>query len=468
MEKILRIVVLLTVAANSIFAAAQSPDTAKRWRWIAEPQFDYAFPFVGQLAAVRVDSLWGFIDTTGKFVIEPRFDDIGNMFVPYKFIKRSGWRQFIESEMRTAYFADGYAFTKVKSKYLTPVEKDNKIGFIDTNGRIVHEPRFIMAENFGNCDLILVWDASDSIKIGLLDAKGNFLIEPMFDQITAIDSSFSSMTLNGKYGLISAAGKIIAQPIYDDVIPYDDSQVLARRGDSLVAIDQKGGVSNFASPNNLPKRVSIIACAGRYGLAGADGKVLVEPCYSKIWTLANGVFITLRGGLFGVVDPSGVVLSEPIYTEILDTYRYDCLFVTKKSKVGVIHPLKKLVFAPVFDHSVCLVGDTVAMGQIGDEIYSLNLKGELTFLHKVRDDSDAYFSIPDEIDCGDQYIISQNRIMDKDGKLLFEHPTQDDYHVRYCGNDRFLVIRRVSVEGVIDGEAYFMMRETYGYLEIIK
>ncbi len=39
-----------------------------------EPQFDGAFPFDGGLADVRVGDKYGFIDKTGKFVIEPRFD----------------------------------------------------------------------------------------------------------------------------------------------------------------------------------------------------------------------------------------------------------------------------------------------------------------------------------------------------------------------------------------------------------
>lgn len=39
-------------------------------------QFDEARPFSNKLAAVRKDKLWGYIDTTGAWKVEPRFDEI--------------------------------------------------------------------------------------------------------------------------------------------------------------------------------------------------------------------------------------------------------------------------------------------------------------------------------------------------------------------------------------------------------
>ncbi|MFZ6009559.1 MAG: WG repeat-containing protein [Bacteroidota bacterium] len=40
---------------------------------VIECKFDYAARFYEGLAAVKVDSLWGFIDQTGKMIILPKF-----------------------------------------------------------------------------------------------------------------------------------------------------------------------------------------------------------------------------------------------------------------------------------------------------------------------------------------------------------------------------------------------------------
>ena len=58
-------------------------------------------------------SKYGFIDKSGKVVIEPQFDDAGA-------------------------FSEGFAC----------VEKDDKWGFIDKNGKVVVEPQFDYAREF--------------------------------------------------------------------------------------------------------------------------------------------------------------------------------------------------------------------------------------------------------------------------------------------------------------------------------
>ncbi|HEF3474383.1 TPA: WG repeat-containing protein, partial [Campylobacter coli] len=57
--------------------------------------------------AVELNGKWGFIDKNGEFVIEPKFDGVGN-------------------------FSEGLARVELNGKY----------GFIDKSGKIVIEPKF--------------------------------------------------------------------------------------------------------------------------------------------------------------------------------------------------------------------------------------------------------------------------------------------------------------------------------------
>ncbi len=47
----------------------------KSGKVVIEPQFDDAEPFSEGLAKVEKDDKYGFIDKSGKVVIEPQFDD---------------------------------------------------------------------------------------------------------------------------------------------------------------------------------------------------------------------------------------------------------------------------------------------------------------------------------------------------------------------------------------------------------
>ncbi|MFH5163641.1 WG repeat-containing protein [Campylobacter coli] len=59
------------------------------------------------MAKVELNRKYGFIDKSGKIVIEPKFDGVGN-------------------------FSEGLAKVKLNGKY----------GFIDKSGKIVIEPKF--------------------------------------------------------------------------------------------------------------------------------------------------------------------------------------------------------------------------------------------------------------------------------------------------------------------------------------
>ena len=65
------------------------------------------------MAAVRIGSLWGYIDTWGKVIIAPRFED-------------------------ALEFSGGLAAVMV----------GEKVGFIDAKGEMVIEPQFDMTGSF--------------------------------------------------------------------------------------------------------------------------------------------------------------------------------------------------------------------------------------------------------------------------------------------------------------------------------
>ena len=66
------------------------------------------------------DNLWGYIDTSGKFVISPRFETLPNWYV-YP-------------------FSDGLAMIEVKGKF----------GYIDRSGEFVIKPQFLDGTGFSD------------------------------------------------------------------------------------------------------------------------------------------------------------------------------------------------------------------------------------------------------------------------------------------------------------------------------
>ena len=78
----------------------------KTGKLVIDPQFDGAGNFAEGLARVSIGNKWGFIDKTGKYVINPQFDGAGN-------------------------FAEGLACVKL----------GNKIGWINKTGKYIWGPK---------------------------------------------------------------------------------------------------------------------------------------------------------------------------------------------------------------------------------------------------------------------------------------------------------------------------------------
>lgn len=82
-------------------------------RIVINPQFEEAGDFSEGLARVKVGGKWGYIDRTGRFLINPQFEEAGD-------------------------FSQGLARVKLGGKW----------GYVDRRGEVVISPQFSEASDF--------------------------------------------------------------------------------------------------------------------------------------------------------------------------------------------------------------------------------------------------------------------------------------------------------------------------------
>lgn len=115
---------------------------------------------------------YGYIDTTGRYVINPQFDEAGD-------------------------FHKGLALVKFGGKW----------GYIDTKGCYVINPQFDDAEDF-NEGLAAV-ELGD--KWGYIDTTGRYVVNPQFDDADCFQEGLARVWLDGKMKVINKKGAIIWQ-----------------------------------------------------------------------------------------------------------------------------------------------------------------------------------------------------------------------------------------------------------------
>jgi len=223
---------------------------------------------------------WGYIDKTGKMVIQPvyyyayPFVEGLAMIQPWAALSRGAIRvQFIDKKGRLispqtyAYahpFSDGLALVAVPdskgfhyidkagkvidipyryggagqfSEGLANIEIRGKWGHIDKTGQIVIQPQF--AEAYGFSEGLA--DVKVGGKWGYIDRKGNMVISPQYDATSKHAEGLAAVKIDGKWGYIDKTGKMISKPQYDKADTFSDGLALVKLGSKWGYIDPSGG-----------------------------------------------------------------------------------------------------------------------------------------------------------------------------------------------------------------------------------
>jgi len=137
--------------------------------------------FENGLAQIRENNRYGFIDKSGNFVIESRFDSVLRGFN-----------------------TEGFAI----------VEKDNKYGTIDKSGNFIIEPKY------GGIGLYSEGGMSarnSENKMGIIDKYGNVVVDFQYDVLASFTEGLAYFQQNGKYGFINTKEEIVIKPKYHSV-----------------------------------------------------------------------------------------------------------------------------------------------------------------------------------------------------------------------------------------------------------
>lgn len=173
----------------------------KTGKVIVNPQFDDAVSFFEGFAAVKQDDKWGFIDINGKLAISPQFKKVDAF-----------------SEGKAAFY-DG-----------------KKWGYIDTKGAYIINPQFDAAYSFSE-GLALVKQGD---LYGFINPKGEFEINPQFESAFNFFNGLATVLQGKSYGFINKTGKYEVNPQFEMSFYFYGNIAPVASGDKIGFIDKKG------------------------------------------------------------------------------------------------------------------------------------------------------------------------------------------------------------------------------------
>lgn len=188
---------------------------------------------------VIVNDKRGFIDRTGKIVIEPKWGGANN---------------FSEGLAIVATYEGGY-----------------RQGFIDATGKIVIEPQYVMASDFSEGLAAVGFGEfglhnSGDHKTGFIDKTGRVVIKPKYRDAFSFSEGLSVVSDNGKYGFINKLGKLVIPLKFDDAESFYEGLACVKVGDKFGFIDAKGKFAikpRYSHPTSFHEGLAAVVVGGR-------------------------------------------------------------------------------------------------------------------------------------------------------------------------------------------------------------
>lgn len=145
---------------------------------------------------------WGYIDTAGEWVIEPRFqraltfsEGLGRVGIDGKMGYVDGMGQWAIANRFDA------AFSFVESR--AAVEMEGKWGFIDKEGHCVVDLQYDAVESFAGGAARVCRRG----KWGFVDVSGVEIVAPQFDRSWNFEGDLAAVLLDGEYGYVDREGR---------------------------------------------------------------------------------------------------------------------------------------------------------------------------------------------------------------------------------------------------------------------
>lgn len=349
---------------------------------------------------------------------------------------------------------------------LAPVQKDGKWGYVNKKGEMQIAAKYDSAGYFYTDDCAVVGVTKGlEIKYGLIDKKGNTLVEPNFDNIEGfydqakmlegkfVKKDVSVARVGLKYGLINMSGVYVANPDYTKIeATYFGGYELTRVKEGLLEgfeknVADKSGklissawyedVGDTSSDEFIPVKTD-----GKWGAINAKGQTVVAAAYKAIDGMYNdrAVFEN-TDGKYGVLNEKGQIVAQPIYDSIdefgVTGFEFDATKARKGDYYGLIDDDGKELTTFTYKEIERLGEDTFVCTDVSDKISLIDEDG------KTLVEAGKYEKISNSFSGDLEHIIVKNAdgkygVIDDDGKELVAPQYEK---ITTCANGMFVAQR---------------------------
>ena len=343
--------------------------------YISDIRVESAYPFSDGMAKVSTGGKYGFIDKTGKIVIEPRYSDAKDFAEGYVPVKENKWyyidktgKKLSSLEFEQAnVFSEGLASVKINGKYgfinksgeivikpqfdeayayglnmfkdgLALINANGKFGFIDKSGSMVIKTQYSAVQDyyglgpFKNGIACVDLSANDCI---FIDKEGKQVFDKTFNFSEGFKEDFA-VVMHGvrlgtgrytnQYGFIDKSGNQITEMKYNIAHSFSDdlAQVGFWSNDGQAQpflkigyIDKKG--TTVIEPKfgvgsqDFSEGLAVVEVNAKYGYIDKGGNLVIKPTFDQANKFTDGIASVKNGDKWAIIDKTGKIIVKLKY-----------------------------------------------------------------------------------------------------------------------------------------------------------
>ena len=310
------------------------------------------------------NGLWGYIDSTGTEIIQPKFiqcssfsdgqafvkkgsnaldgfavvDDIGFINTKNEFRSISGFFSgFDEAEN----FYEGRAAVRLPG---IGIFTHTKWGFLDTSLNIVIEPTYTKVSNFSEG---LAWVEDKKMflffvvydNFGYVNLDGQLVIPSRFENAGNFIEGLANITLDGKKGFINKQGEIVIEPRFELVGKFSQGLAAVKLEDKWGFIDKNNLMvipPTYDDARSFFEGLALVKYSGKWGFIDYSGKFVIPPRFEDVSGFSEGLAPALLTDKWGYIDNEGNTKIEPQF-DYAYGFKGEIALVKIDGKLGYIN-----------------------------------------------------------------------------------------------------------------------------------
>ena len=197
-------------------------------REVITPQFREAQPFVNGYAEIKQQgTVWeyryAYINRHGEIVSDPLYDPARYyQNIELAVVRQNGQFGYIDENGKIKIplqYDEAYAFVGEQAR----VKKNGKYGFINSRGEAITPMEYDFADDFPPYKTTWYYDdgmlarVKKADKYGFIDRQGKYAVPLKYDMASAFNGNYAVVRRHDKEGLIGACGSVIFSPRYDEI-----------------------------------------------------------------------------------------------------------------------------------------------------------------------------------------------------------------------------------------------------------